>query len=372
MKLLIPLLKFYPAQTGGPANTLYWIAKNLAQHNIQPVIVTTETDILDPSIERNKWHRFEGLEVMYTTRFCGVLPWRQVMETVRLMATCDTLHLNSLFYGPNIIFATIASLMRKRTILSVRGELHPAALKMGRRSIKRLILTWYRCLPRNFVFHSTSKEESELIQKVFPSRKIIEIPNFIDYSVPPPREKENSFLFLGRVNPIKALEKLLQGLALSHSFKDSQYILTIAGAGDHEYMSTIQNLISELNLTEKVIFPQTFVVGTPKANLLSKAKFLFLVSESENFGNVVLESLTHGVIPVTTTGTPWSILQESKIGFHISNEPTQLCAVIDELINMSNDDFENRSKRARVLVEKEYSIKNNVSIYARKLYLGSL
>ena len=51
MTLLFPVGSLYPAQSGGPSNTIYWMGKALAKNNINLRIVTTNKDIKAGKIE---------------------------------------------------------------------------------------------------------------------------------------------------------------------------------------------------------------------------------------------------------------------------------------------------------------------------------
>ena len=47
MKILIPIGAFYPDQSGGPSNSLYWLSKALVSKGIEVEIVTSNRGIID-------------------------------------------------------------------------------------------------------------------------------------------------------------------------------------------------------------------------------------------------------------------------------------------------------------------------------------
>ena len=88
-----------------------------------------------------------------------------------------------------------------------------------------------------------------------------------------------------------------------------------------------------------------------RGSLYIKSKYLFLISEF-NFGNVVLEGMSYGVVPVTSLGTPWSILSEQNVGFYLSNDVDSLSRLIDKLIEMDDKSYNKISNNAQLFVEK--------------------
>src|SRR5690606_14618798 len=129
-------------------------------------------------------------------------------------------------------------------------------------------------------------------------------------------EKRKQFLFIGRIHPIKAIHKLLTALNLSLEFKSSAFEFVIAGVPElrHQgYYNDLLTRIEEFGLQSKVRFVGQ-VNNKDKEKLYAESFFTFLPSETENFGNVVLESLNQGTPVVASLGTPWDILENKKCG----------------------------------------------------------
>ena len=51
-------------------------------------------------------------------------------------------------------------------------------------------------------------------------------------------------------------------------------------------------------------------------------------SHNENFGNVVVESLSQGTPVIASTGTPWKILEKYHAGYWIKNNPENIAKKI--------------------------------------------
>ena len=87
---------------------------------------------------------------------------------------------------------------------------------------------------------------------------------------------------------------------------------------------------------------------------------MFLVSNSENFGNVVLESLSQGTPVVASKGTPWQSLEESKAGFWIDNNPKEIANCIDRIMSYSEKEYYLKRENAFALA-KRFDVYDNIN-----------
>lgn len=53
MKILYPIGGFYPDQTGGPSNTVYWMAKALVKQGHEVTVVTTDFGLMVDILQTN-------------------------------------------------------------------------------------------------------------------------------------------------------------------------------------------------------------------------------------------------------------------------------------------------------------------------------
>lgn len=96
-------------------------------------------------------------------------------------------------------------------------------------------------------------------------------------------------LFLGRIDPKKALDVVIGGfarLAASHP----QLRLTLAGPGDAAYLAGLRQLAERLGVAGRIAWPG-MVRGDAKWSLLRQADLFVLPSHQENFGIAVVEAL---------------------------------------------------------------------------------
>jgi len=219
------------------------------------------------------------------------------------------------------------------------------------------------------LFHSTSKEETSILCRVMGSDiKLTESPNFIEIPNNVVNldldQRENYFLFMGRINKIKAIDHLILGLANSKEFLDSKLILKIAGNYNNQYGIELKQLVENLGLTEKVEF-LGLITGEQKSNTLSRARYTFLLSHSENFGNVVLESLVFGTPVCASVYTPWKELKHQNAGQWIQNDVETITNVIDKLVKQSKNEWREQSLNAYKWVRTQFDINNNIDNWSQ-------
>ncbi|EHT98895.1 putative glycosyltransferase [Pantoea stewartii subsp. stewartii DC283] len=153
-------------------------------------------------------------------------------------------------------------------------------------------------------------EDLKSIFAVTPSRETVignpfnisEIKQFALEHVDAP---ESEFLIhVGRFHETKRHDRLLQAYALSNI----PLPLVLLGQGSPERQAILETLAKKLGIHERVIF-QGFSPN-PYA-WISKAKMLIVSSDSEGFGNVIIEAMLCGTPVVSTRcpGGPTSLLQ---------------------------------------------------------------
>lgn len=363
MRLLISAGLFYPSHVGGPSKTLYWLAKSLAANGVDVSVITTSNSINPGAVEVNKWVSIDNFRVRYC-RVKSAFRIPVLLHGIAEMRKCDTVLLSSVFYVPSLFLALFALFSRKKVIWSPRGELFSSAL--NQRITKIVYLKILKLLfSRKVVFHATSEQESKSIIKYFGAKSYqFILPNYIDLPQIQTRTgDENYLLYVGRIAPIKALDKLLKGILLSESFLKSDFKLKIAGEVENQFTDYYNDLIDFLNLhqrlNEKVIFLGN-VSGTQKDKLYAEAYFTLLLSKSENFGNVVIESLCQGTPVIASLGTPWEILNKENAGFWIENDPKEIALAIQQAISLSSNQY-NTLRVNSISLAHKFDISRNIA-----------
>src|SRR5688572_32948661 len=113
MKILFPLEVFYPSQAGGPANSVYWLARSLSREGFEPTVVATNKGI-DSSFPLNRWHETDAGNVIHVRTRSFTFPVRQPLRTLGRLPSVDVVHLSSLYYPAGFLAGLVARLVRKQ------------------------------------------------------------------------------------------------------------------------------------------------------------------------------------------------------------------------------------------------------------------
>ena len=363
MRIFISTGLFYPSKLGGPANTLFWLAKGLVSKGVKVSVVTSSNFIEKGLVEFNKWTTLDKIRI----RYCNTkskISLSVIWYSLKEIRKCDLVLLSSIFYVPSFFIALISLLTSKKLIWSPRGELFDSAIKGSKAKIF-FIKTVRFLFANKVIFHATSDDERFRINNYLGNNiKIVTIPNYMELPKKQDRIEDRGkyFLYVGRIAPIKALDKLLLGLAQSNAFMSSDYKLLLAGGVEkqfQDYYAELEHIIQDNRLLkDKVLFLGN-VEGDDKFNLYANAYFSLLVSHSENFGNVVIESLSQGTPVITSKGTPWKQLVDKNAGFWINNDEQNIANCVDEVIKMGDEDYQQMRNNAYNLAT-EFDVHSNI------------
>lgn len=332
---------FYPAQEGGPSNALYWLASGLASVGYRLRVVTTDRCLPKDSVPIDTWYSLNGFDVIYQS-----LGQKDSLLYDELN-NCDLLLTDGVCKLKYFRLINQALRSNKKVVLSPRGELMEAAIDHKGKlygTLKRVFLFLARVrFGKRIWFHATSTDELKAIYKYFGNNAKAElIPNYM--ILPKVQDtalndlKRNYLLYVGRINHIKNLDVLIKGLSKSKQFLDSDMILKIAGETTGDYYESLLQLVVTLGVQNKIQFLGA-VNGEEKDKLYAQAKFSYLISKSENFGNVVIESLRQGTPVIASKGTPWEELDEKNAGRWIDADDEMVGAVTDDLLSLDRESY---------------------------------
>lgn len=372
MKILFPIGSFYPAQEGGPDNSVYWLNRELNKKGIETTVVSTMKGIKDRDIKPGDRVNKYGVRTLFFY-YCGkhfVYPglYKWILKNIN---NYDLVHITSVFFPMSFIVAFIASLKGTKFIVSPRGELDEGALYYSKlKKLFYLKLTKAVFIKASF-FHATCENEKSQIEKYFHKKvKCFVIPNAIGNFEQPFEEvdickkfgigkKCKYILYIGRVSPKKALENLIRAFA---GINCDNIELTIAGDAENPYGWGLKRLIKELHLSQKVKFIGP-VHGNIKESLYSKAEIFVLPSHTENFGNVVIEALNRGLPVIASRGTPWKMLEEYNCGSWVDNNPRGLREAIEQFLKKDNKTKRQIGENGKALVRDKFTMEKVIEKY---------
>jgi glycosyltransferase involved in cell wall biosynthesis len=272
----------------------------------------------------------------------------------QLMGQDVVLHDNGIWLYFNWQVCQAAAEVGIPYVISPRGMLEPWSLHQGRWKKK---LAWksyqHRLLANASLLHATSVMEAGGFRRAGLRAPITVQPNGVE--LPPERakggEEKRTVVYLSRLHTKKGLDMLLQAwseLALQG------WKLNLVGGGELDYVEGLKRKARLLGLEESVVFSGE-AKDAAKWDHLRQADFFVLPSFSENFGIVVAEALAAGLPVITTTGTPWTQLDQKSCGMCIPPEKEALKAAILHYAKMSSAERERQGSFGRAWVQADFS-----------------
>lgn len=350
---------FYPTSIGGPSNTLYWHTCYLNRNNFTNYVVTTDykLDFKKHNIKLDTWIKNEIGNIIYCKTNFHFLPLKAFIQTLIKIPKVDVVHYSSAYYYLTIYTFIFCLLFKKKIIISPRGEFFRNAIDS---KIKKIVIKLYGIFQKKITFHATSEQEKLAINDIYPNAKVVVQPNFVNINTSLKKSVSNkNIVFLGIIYSVKKIENIIDAIVLSKMFKLYGSKFIIAGKPlvkrDYAYKKMLEDKINTLKLNHNVIFIGE-VFGAQKEKFLNDAYILILPSESENFGNVIVESLAQSTPVIASKGTPWKILNETNSGWWVENDPFTLSQAIDEALVLDDVDYLKMSNNSLNLLNSKYSI----------------
>ncbi|HMK35423.1 MAG TPA: glycosyltransferase, partial [Desulfomonilaceae bacterium] len=199
-----------------------------------------------------------------------------------------------LFNG--LILSFVAKLKQWRYLVSLHGNLRPVALaKNGALKTLALNLVFRRWLQRAFRVVALNEKEISDARQVVPDASFSVIGNGVAiHHDSVNTDRNNDVLFLGRIDPIKNLESLIDGFSQA-SREFTVWKLHIVGpCADREYVAQLQSRCEELNIQDRIKFHGA-AYGGEKEAWFNSASVFALTSWSEGQPFAVLEAMAHGL-----------------------------------------------------------------------------
>ena len=276
----------------------------------------------------------------------------------------DLVHIHAIFNYPTTVGMAIARAKGLPYIVRPIGSLCRWSLEQGQAK-KQLYLRTVgrRLLQASDALHfTTPQEQQEALAAGFAGASFI-LPHGVQMPTPMVDAQENVrerlsipadhavLLFLSRLHPKKGIEHLIDALA---AMPDEKFTLIIAGSGEADYETAINQRIQSLGLSQRVR-QIGFVSGEWKSRLLQGADLFVLPSYSENLGIALLEAMAAGLPVVTTPEVAIApLIQQHQTGLVTTAHPPDLAAAIQHYLHHP-DQARSDGQQGRILVETEFS-----------------
>ena len=354
------------------------MCRALAERGVDPLIVTTDADGLDrlavPIGERTTW---QGVPTLFFRRDFsesfkysrGLAGW--VSERI---AQFDIVHIHAVLSHACLSAASTSGRARVPYVLRPLGTLAPWSL--GQKALKKrimLALGGRRAILQAAAVHCTSDDEKRDVEQAFPESRGVVIPlgidqQFLDRPITPWTERSHDpyVLVLSRVHPKKNLEALIRAFVQTSSRDGFQHWrLVIAGSGDPEYVSSLEQLVRDLGAERRINFVG-WAEGDSKHELICRASVFAIASFHENFGVSVLEALASGVPAVISRRVELSgAVDAAGAGWIVDTSAESVATGLAVALGDADQ------RRAKGLAAREFARRfswNNVAIELVDLY----
>ncbi|MCC6690806.1 MAG: glycosyltransferase [Bacteroidia bacterium] len=281
----------------------------------------------------------------------------------------DIVYLNSFF---SFYFAIIPLITLRFTspkpsvILAPRGMLGSGALNL-KSSKKKIFVLLSKIigLYKHVVWHASTNGEAEEIKKIFPRSNVR-----IALNLPPKRElkyvsrekkkNELKLFFLSRISPKKNLLKVFELIEkVNNQFKIE--IDIIGPVEDENYWKACEAKMIELKNKKNIRVNYKGAISNESlSEHLIHYHFMVLPTLNENFGHVILDSLSAGCPVIISDQTPWRDLQQKGIGWDVAlTDDAEFIKAIETSAKLEQGDFNVFSAKA---FETAVSYYNNAEL----------
>lgn len=321
------------------------------------VYTTTANGGEELPITPNMSRHVEGVEVTYFKRITkdhshlSPALLRALWKNVRQY---DVIHIHAWWNLVSVLSALIARLKKVPVIISPRGTLSDYSFDYKNSLVKKLFhnLLGKPLLNSSFI-HATSPAEERSLRQIIKPRRIFDIPNFVKIAANAKTKAADSpvfkLLFFSRIDEKKGLDILLHALALLKV----PYHLTIAGNGDDNYISFLKN-IAHYNNTEQHISWIGFQQDN-KFDVLGEHDLMVLPSHNENFGNVVIESLSAGTAVLISEGVGLAdYVVKNNLGWVCETNPTSVNNAINNITVAQKEKLLEISAKAPLVIRHDF------------------
>jgi glycosyltransferase involved in cell wall biosynthesis len=362
MKILKTAQAYYPFQEkGGPVVKVRAIALGLAQRGHSVTVLTPDWGF-EPSMtpgmlaERCPWGwctREHGVRAVFlrtvvryralslnpgVASFCG-----------EHLKECDVVHVYGLY---DLLGPTVTSSCRRNRIPYVvepMGMFRPIVRSIGLKKAYHRVFGW-RLIGGAYRLIATSEQErKELIEGGIDSARIVvrrngvEVPGSIPergmfraaWQISP---EAKLVLFLGRLEPKKSPELLLQAFAQwrGGSPFGARAVLAICGPEqDSGYSARLQSLAASLGIARGTRFTGA-LYDQRKWSAYLDADVFVLPSQNENFGNSAAEAMACGTPVIVTDQCGIAPMVAGRTGLVVPHDSDSIAGALKTLLEDRN------------------------------------
>lgn len=368
MKILQISASYKPAVIyGGPIMSVAMLCEQLVNAGCEIMVYTTTANGSNElPVTPYEAVNIDGVAVIYFkritkdhTHFSPAL-LKSVWQNVK---NYDVVHIQAWWNLVSVLSCLIAVWRKVPVVISARGTLSPYSFQNKNKGIKKIIhhLLTKPLFKRSHCHVTTNREKEAMLSLVHP-KSIFNIANLVklplaNYTAGNKGGSVFKLIFLSRIEEKKGLDILINALP----YLTFPFTLTIAGDGDNNYVDGLKNLVKS-NGNEQTVNWMGFQ-NENKFELLNGHDLLVLPSYDENFGNVVIESLSQGTAVLLSefVGLSAYVIQK-KLGWQCEPNSHSLANQLN-LISGKQTELSHIRTTAPGIIESDFDKNNLVNQY---------
>lgn len=374
-KILIFIDWFLPGyKAGGPIQSCANLIDHLKE-DFDFSLVTRDTDYCEAepytTVKSNQWNTLaDGKRVYYISS--GHLT-KKTIQSILTSEEYDAVYLNGIFsFYFTLLPLYLLRGQNKFVLVASRGMLAESALAI-KKTKKQLFLFFARTfkLFEEIVFHATKEDEANDIKRVFGEKtKIRSAPNLpkkIQAEGFYERQKTKGSVRLvniARISPEKNLKYALETLK---NVKGNVEFDVYGPVYNEAYWTECKEIIKTLPLNIKVNYKNS-IESDRIGEALKKYHFMFMPTQGENFGHIIIESLSSGCPVIISDQTIWRGLENKKAGWDLPlSDNNAFVKAIERIVDMSQEEYTIISKSAfsfaKAYIDNNEGIKQNKDLF---------
>ncbi len=273
-------------------------------------------------------------------------------------------HIHGLWSVLVLLFAIIFISLRSSVVHSPHGMMSAYSFKYKKYKKLAFHYLFQSWIVKKFTLRvATSEDEKQDIFSNFGVLNIEIIRNGID--LPESsffRKNKSKILYFGRVHPKKNVHRIIEAWHLIES-DFPNLSLSIVGSSDPSYLKFCKDLVRDNNVLRVSFSPS--VSYTDRYSVFSNALATILVSENENFGLVVGESLVCGVPVIVGSNLPWSRVAEIGCGFLVASNPVSIAEALRQISLLPSNVASEMGMRGHEWIKTEFAWADVASEYVQ-------
>lgn len=277
-------------------------------------------------------------------------------------ARWDVASMQSVWLHTNHVVADWCIRHDRPFMITSHGNFNPVALRisawkkaLARRTFMRRVFEQVACYQASTEIEYRTLREQGIRKPICIIGNAIEAPDVSrmpppESLLPPELLRRRTCLYLGRLFPIKGIDRLLRAWAKVRPTDDWQ--LVIAGDGSTAYRAELER-IAHLSGCLNVHFIG-FVPTEVKFAWLRQAECLVLPSHSEAFAMAPMEAFSYGTPALLTTGCAFPEAAQAGAALEVVSSEAGLCEGLVQLQALSQAELETMGARAQAFVRERY------------------